>query len=82
MVKAKDSEGLIGSADTASFTVEDTTPPSISNVHVSPDPQITGGYVNISCSVTDDFSVDNVKINITYPDQLFHDAWFKQILLQ
>ena len=68
MVKAKDSEGLIGSADTASFTVEDTTPPSISNVHVSPDPQITGGYVNISCSVTDDFSVDNVKINITYPD--------------
>jgi len=67
MVKAKDGDGLIGAADTAPFTINDNTPPSISNVHVSPNPQITGGNVNISCSVTDDFSVGTVTINITYP---------------
>jgi len=73
MVKAKDSEGLVGNEDTAPFTVQDTTPPSISDVHASPNPQITGGYVNISCSVTDDFSVNIVKINITYPDSSYHN---------
>jgi len=67
MVKAKDSDGLIGNPDTAPFTVNDNTPPSISNVHASPNPQITGGNVNVSCSVTDDFSVVIVTINITYP---------------
>ena len=73
MVKAKDSEGSIGTPDTAQFTVQDSTPPSITNVHASPNPQISGGYVNISCSVTDDFSVDEVKVNITYPDSSYHN---------
>jgi len=51
----------------------DTTPPEISNVDANPDPQETGGYVNITCDVTDNTEVGIVKVNITYPDSSTHN---------
>ena len=50
---------------------EDTTPPEITDVDASPDPQEVGGYVNISCEVTDYSGVDVVTVNITYPDNSY-----------
>ena len=46
----------------------DTTPPQITNIIDVPDPQKTGGFVNISCDVSDNRVVNGVKVNITYPD--------------
>jgi len=48
--------------------VTDTTPPEITNIEANPNPQTTGGSVNITCDVTDDTAVDEVWVNITYPD--------------
>ena len=42
--------------------------PNISNVDANPDPQKTGGYVNITCDVTDSDGVDEVYLNITDPN--------------
>jgi hypothetical protein len=43
--------------------------PEITNVMITPDPQQIGGYLNISCNITDTWgSVDEVRVNITYPD--------------
>jgi len=43
-------------------------PPEIKNITDNPDPQEAGGYVNISCDVTDNVGVNDVKVNITFPD--------------
>jgi hypothetical protein len=51
----------------------DTTPPVISDVVAAPDPQITGGAVNITCDVTDNVAVDEVWVNISYPDTSTHN---------
>ena len=51
----------------------DTTPPEITDVFDTPDPQDVGGYVNITCNVTDDVVVDEVWVNITYPDNSYHN---------
>ena len=48
--------------------IGDTIPPVITDVVATPDTQLTGGYVNITATVTDNFGVDTVKVNITYPD--------------
>jgi len=48
--------------------VYDQTPPVISNVNDTPDPQTTGGAVNISCTVTDNIQVSQVRVHITYPN--------------
>ncbi len=65
------SEDNIGNEETthnASYTVE-STPPSISNIVANPSTQSPGGYVNISCTVTDSGSgVDGVYLEVTYPD--------------
>ena len=70
MVRAKDEAGNIDPTPAnRSFKVKtDTTPPVISDVEDFPDPQIVGGYVNITCTVTDDFEVNEVKVIIKYPD--------------
>ncbi len=46
----------------------DTDPPQILNVDAQPDPQIPGGNVNITCTVTDDTSVAQVRVHITDPN--------------
>jgi len=51
--------------------VPDTIPPEITNVVDSPDPQEVGEYVNITCDVTDNVAVDEVRVNITYPDSSY-----------
>jgi hypothetical protein len=45
----------------------DNLPPNLGILLDTPDPQENGGNVNISVDVTDDFSVDTVWVNITYP---------------
>ncbi len=49
------------------FTIHDTDGPFFDNLMDVPDPQENGGNVNISVDVTDDFSVEGVYVNITYP---------------
>ncbi len=44
--------------------VPDTSPPVISNVLEDPDPQEVFGFVNISAEVTDDFTVQDVTIDV------------------
>jgi hypothetical protein len=53
----------------------DDTPPTISDVKIEPNVQVIGGYVNISCNVTDDTlnGLDKVVINITYPNGSYHE---------
>jgi len=50
------------------FTLSDHVPPTINTIQAVPDPQHVGGWVNISCKVTDNVAVSQVKVNITYPD--------------
>jgi len=50
------------------FIISDTTKPEIQNINAQPNPQTSGGFLNITCDVTDDGGVDTVKVNITYPD--------------
>lgn len=45
----------------------DIIPPIITNVQVTPAIQIAGGWVNITCEVTDNIAVNTVKVNITCP---------------
>ena len=46
-----------------------TFPPTITNVRISPDEQQIGGYINISCEITEnDAAVDTAWVNIIYPD--------------
>ncbi|HEC76866.1 MAG TPA: hypothetical protein ENI33_06385 [Thermoplasmatales archaeon] len=70
MVKTKDEAGNVDPTPAnRSFKVKtDTNPPVISDVEDSPDPQIVGGHVNITCVVTDDFGVDTVRVIIKYPN--------------
>ena len=49
-------------------TDADTEPPVINNVQANPDPQIPGGNVDITCDVSDNKIVDEVRVNITFPD--------------
>ena len=70
---ANDTFGNSNTSATYSFVIEDTTSPQITNVEDAPDPQIIGGYVNVSCEVIDNVGVDEVKVNITYPDSSYHN---------
>ncbi len=71
-IRAMDDAGNIGWLN-YSFSIVDNTPPVISNINANPDVQQINEYVNISCTVTDDFGVAEVKVNITYPDATFHE---------
>ncbi len=68
--KARDAEKLEGAPDTASFTVADDTPPVISAVTATPSLQVVNNSVNISCTVTDDFSVKSVSVHIVFPNAM------------
>lgn len=65
-----DDSGLI---DTLSINVtvggeEDDVKPSIYDIAIRPEAQAQGEPVNISCNVEDDVAVQEVRINISYPD--------------
>jgi predicted GH43/DUF377 family glycosyl hydrolase len=50
---------------TGSFLMQDTTPPTISNLLEQPDPQEVYGFVNISADVADNLVVSQVLINVS-----------------
>ena len=47
--------------------------PIISNIDANPDPQKIGGYVEITCNVTDPDGVDEVFLNITDPNNIYQN---------
>jgi len=53
-----------GNSTDSSFQVVDTQPPMITEITAQPNPQESGGIVNISVKVTDIIGVDEVWINI------------------
>jgi PKD repeat protein len=55
-------------SNTTTVEISDITPPEISNIQDYPDPQEVNGWVNITCTVTDNIEVNEVKANITYPN--------------
>ncbi len=67
VIWTNDTSGNWNSSSGHSFTIQDTTLPVISNVLDTPDPQETGGFVNITCDVTDTEGIYNVWVNITLP---------------
>jgi hypothetical protein len=67
-VWANDTSDNQNSAGPGTFTIQDTDGPVLANLDDIPDPQENGGYVNVTVDVTDDIGVDEVWVNITYPD--------------
>ena len=68
-----DIPGAGGSSDFHPLTPWDNLPPEITNVDVDPPIQNHDEYVKISCSVTDNFIVEQVLVIITYPDTSIHN---------
>ena len=63
-----DSYGNSYTTPTVLIPVDDNDSPAISSVSASPTPQSIGGYVNISADVTDNIAVNEVFLNIIYPN--------------
>lgn len=68
IIYANDTSDNRDSAGPGTFRIRDTTPPEVKNPNETPDPQEMGRNVNITVEITDDIDVDEVWINITYPD--------------
>jgi len=64
---AADTSGNWNSA-TGQFTVRDTTPPSITDLRVVPNPAEVLNPVNISAIITDNYQVSGAWLNITMPN--------------
>ena len=65
---ATDSYGNFNETSISSVTVLDNDFPSINSISANPGTQEVGGRVNLSAEITDNIGVDEVYINITYPD--------------
>jgi hypothetical protein len=65
---ANDTSDIWNSTSPGTFTIQDNDGPEFTNLDDSPDPQLNGGYVNITVDVIDDMGVDEVWLNITYPN--------------
>ncbi|MCJ2670594.1 MAG: carboxypeptidase regulatory-like domain-containing protein, partial [Candidatus Thermoplasmatota archaeon] len=63
---ANDTSGNKNSAS-GSFLMLDITSPQVQDVTTEPDPQVTGGFVNISAVVTDDYLLGEVRIVVRDP---------------
>ena len=64
-------EDLVGNKNKSimyNFEISDLNPPEIKDIVVSPSTQFVGGHVNISCNVTDESEIEEVKVNVTFPD--------------
>ena len=70
---ADDGSGNAVKSGESLFTIIDLTPPVMTNITVSPTPQSFGNNVNITCIVTDNVAVNDVRVNITYPDGTYHN---------
>jgi hypothetical protein len=49
---------------TINYILADPNPPTITDLSADPDPQYSGGFVNISARVTDDIGLDEVRVSI------------------
>jgi hypothetical protein len=58
-------------SSTGSFLIQDSTPPKLNGVSANPSPQEIHGDVEVLVFVTDNHLVDQVVINITYPDSSY-----------
>jgi len=65
-----DNAGNCESLHNATVHVDDS-PPVISDVTASPSSQVSGGKVNITCVITDNLDIDEVYLEVTYPDSSF-----------
>jgi len=67
-----------------SYTFEvieaDVLPPVISGVQGTPNPQIKGGTVNVTCTVTDNVQVDSVHVIIRYPNYHVYNYTMTQVM--
>ncbi|MCK5547424.1 MAG: hypothetical protein KAI64_00305, partial [Thermoplasmata archaeon] len=66
-VWANDTSDIWNSAGPQNFTILDTTPPEISNLNATPNPQEAGHNVKISALIIDDIAVAGASVRITYP---------------
>ncbi|MCD6512324.1 MAG: right-handed parallel beta-helix repeat-containing protein, partial [Thermoplasmata archaeon] len=57
----------------------DVIPPEIRNVTAIPEKQKINGFINITCIVTDNVEMGDVKVNITYPDGSYHNLSMQKI---
>ncbi len=67
-IYANDSSGNLNNTEYSTFSVEDTTPPSVTGLSEIPDPVNVSGYINISSLITDLSGVDIVIIEVEFPD--------------
>lgn len=78
IVWANDTANIWNSTGPGTFTIRDTDGPEFENLNDAPDPQVNGGYVNITVDVTDETALDTVWINITYPDGSWSNVSMKK----
>ncbi len=67
-VWAYDTSANMDSTITQTFTIQDTDGPQVEDPIVTPDPQENDGDVNITVDITDDVAVDEVWVEIEYPN--------------
>ncbi len=79
---ANDTSGNQNQSVTYTFEIieEDLLPPVISGLQDNPDPQIIGGTVNITCTVTDNVQVDSVHVIIRYPSYHIYNYTMAQVI--
>jgi hypothetical protein len=65
---AVDPQGNTITTDASNVSIRDNDEPSIVNIQASPSSQEKHGTVNISVTVTDNIALDDLYVNITYPD--------------
>ncbi len=63
---ASDTSGNLASRG-GQFTIQDTTPPLITDASATPDPQEVFGTVTIFANATDNSNIASMKVNITDP---------------
>jgi len=69
-----DTEGIANMSTGHAFTINDITPPEITDVMDTPDPQVNGSWVNITCTVIDNAELQTVTINISWEGYPFYDV--------
>jgi hypothetical protein len=69
---AKDTSDNLNTSGPESFIIHDTDGPEIIDLNVTQDQDREDGEVNITVDVIDDVGIENVWINITFPD----GTWF------
>lgn len=57
---------------------EEIPPPEVTNVSADPSVQTAGEDTNISCDVTSDLGLDEVRVNVTHPDGTYMNVSMSQ----